>query len=55
VSAVFLLSLIPAMAVFAGLGLEWICLQVGRIRYVLYGQLALLYALIVYAYTLPGI
>jgi len=54
VSAVFLLPLIPAIGVFAGLGLEWICRQVGRVRYVLYAQLALLYGLIVYVYTLPA-
>lgn len=52
VSAVFLCSLIPAIAVFAALGLELQCRQLGRLRILLYADLAALYALTLYLFRL---
>jgi hypothetical protein len=51
VKAVFLLSLIPAVAVFAGLGLELMCRQLGRLRFLLYANLVGLYGAILYVFA----
>lgn len=51
VAAFFGLSLVPAIAVFAGLGLETLCRQLGRLRVVLFGDLACLYGLTLYLFA----
>jgi hypothetical protein len=51
VKSVFLLSLIPAVAVFAGLGLDLLCRQLGRLRFLLYADLIALYGAILYLFT----
>jgi hypothetical protein len=50
IKAYFFLSLIPALGVFAGLGLESLCKQLGKLRWLLYGNLAILFVLILYVY-----
>ncbi|MBW2287611.1 MAG: glycosyltransferase family 39 protein [Deltaproteobacteria bacterium] len=49
--AVFLLSLIPAIAAFAGLGLDGMCRRLGRLRFLLYANLAGLYGSILYLFS----
>ena len=52
VSAFFCLSLVSAIAVFAGLGLEGLAWQLGRLRILLYANLIGLYASILYLFAL---
>lgn len=54
VKSTFLLSLIPAISVFAGLGLDTLCHSLGRGRWVLYGNLGVLYTLILYLFWYRG-
>jgi len=51
VRAFFGLSLIPAIGVFAGLGLEQMSRQLGRLRLLMYAELACLYGLILVLFT----
>ena len=48
------LSLTPCAAVFAALGLETICLRLGRLRWAVYGNLLLLGALVLWLYWYRG-
>jgi hypothetical protein len=50
VKAFFFLSLISSIGVFAALGLETMCWQLGRLRWLLYGNLAALYGIIFYLF-----
>ncbi|MGB6867623.1 MAG: glycosyltransferase family 39 protein [Candidatus Aminicenantaceae bacterium] len=50
IKAYLFLSLIPSLGVFAGLGLESLCRQLGKLRWLLYGNLAILFVLILYVY-----
>lgn len=50
VKAFFFLSLISSIGVFAALGLEMMCQQLGRLRWLLYGNLATLYGIILYLF-----
>ena len=52
VRAFFALSLIPAIGVFAGLGLELLSRQLGRLRVLMYADLACLYGLILFLFAL---
>ena len=52
VNGYFLLSLIPAIGVFAGLGLHWMGQRMGRVRYLLHCNLAVLFCLILYVFLL---
>ena len=54
IKATFLLSLIPAIGVFAGMGLETVCRKLGHGRWMVYGNLGLLYSLILYLFTYRG-
>lgn len=50
VKAFFFLSLISSIGVFAALGLETMVGQLGRLRWLLYGNLAALYGIILYLF-----
>jgi 4-amino-4-deoxy-L-arabinose transferase-like glycosyltransferase len=50
VKAFFFLSLLSSIAVFAALGLETMTRQLGRLRWLLYANLAALYGIIIYLF-----
>ena len=54
IKAFFFLSLLPCFAVFAGKGLYTMVQNLGRFRYVVYANLAVLYLLIVNLFWYRG-
>ncbi len=54
IKAFFFLSLISSLGVFAALGLDTMCLQLGRLRWLLYGNLGALYGIILYLFWYRG-
>jgi 4-amino-4-deoxy-L-arabinose transferase-like glycosyltransferase len=54
IKAFFFLSLLSSVAVFAALGLETMSRQLGRLRWLLYANLATLYGMIVYLFWYRG-
>jgi hypothetical protein len=54
IKAFFCLSLIPALALFAGKGLDGMRARLGRLRWAVYANLAALYGLAVYTFWYRG-
>ena len=54
IKAFFFLSLLSSLGVFAALGLDTICSRLRQLRWIVYGNLALLYGLIAYLFWYRG-
>lgn len=54
IKAFFFLSMIPIIGVFAALGLERLCLNLGKLRWIVYIHLGTFYGIVSYLFWYRG-